>query len=227
MDPVVSRLQEAITVTPVDTVHQRRVAAVNHAVEGGNVSETSPVFGVSRRTIHQRKKTAEIYGVEGLRPKERRPPQMPNVTPTWVIDKLLQLAVLYPTRGARWCAAELGAGGSDISKSGIQNLSNRHGLGTRSHRVAAAARLALFSAGVVTDAAIDSGEDRHPGPFGFCLWAGAPAAVVGMDCFYIGKLKGVGDVWQLTAVDTYTRIAARRKGRRGLSRVLSPSRADA
>jgi len=194
-------------VTPVDIVHQRRVAAVTHAVEGGNVSETSRIFGVSRKTIHQWKKTAATYGMEGLRPKERRPPQMPNATPTWVIDKLVQLAVLYPTRGARWYASELGAGGYDISKSGIQNLLNRHGLGTRNQRVAAAAQLALFSSGLVTDAAIDTLEDRHAGPFGFCLWAGAPAAVVGMDCFYIGKLKGVGEVWQLTAVDTRTRIA--------------------
>ena len=108
--------------------------------------------------------------------------------------------------GARWYSAELGAGGYDISKSGVQNLLNRHGLGTRTQRVAAAARLALFSAGLVTDAGLDGLEDRGDGPFGFCLWAGAPAALVGLDCFYIGKLKGVGEVWQLTAVDTYTRI---------------------
>jgi transposase InsO family protein len=204
---VVSLLQEAITVTPIDIVHQRRIAAVTHAVNGGNVSETSRVFGVSRKTIHQWKKTAETYGMEGLRPKDRRPPQMPNATPTWVIDKLLQLAILEPTRGARYYADRLGDDGYDISKSGVQNLLNRHRLGRRNQRVAAAAQLALFTAGLVTDAAIDSLEDRHEGPFGFCLWAAAPAAVVGLDCFYIGKLKGVGEVWQLTAVDIHTRIA--------------------
>lgn len=59
MDPVVSRLQEAITVTPSDIVHQRRVAAVTHAAEGGNISETARVFGVSRKTIHLWKKTAD------------------------------------------------------------------------------------------------------------------------------------------------------------------------
>lgn len=85
--------------TPIVVVHQQRVAVVTHAVEGGNVSETSRFFGVSRKTIHQWKMTAETYGMEGLRRKDRRPPQMPNATPTWVIDKLLQLAVLNPTRG--------------------------------------------------------------------------------------------------------------------------------
>ena len=193
--------------TPTDIVHQRRVAAVTHGVEGGNVSETSRVFGVSRKTIHQWKKLAEAHGMEALRPKEQRSPRMPNATPTWVVDKLLQLAILEPTRGARWYASELGTGGYDISKSGVQNLLNRHGLGRRSQRVAAAAQLALFTAGLVTEAGIDSLTDRQEGPFGFCLWAGAPGALVGLDCFYIGKLKGVGEVWQLTAVDTHSRIA--------------------
>ncbi len=192
--------------TPIDIVHQRRVAAVAHAVEGGNVSETARVFGVSRKTIHQWKKLASSEGMAALRPKDRRPPQMPNATPTWVLDQLLRLAIMEPSRGARWYATELGAGGYDISKSGIQNLLNRHQLGRRSDRMAVAARLALFTEGLVTDAALDALEDRA-GPYGFCLWAPSPAALVGMDCFYIGKLKGVGEVWQLTAVDTHTRTA--------------------
>ena len=193
--------------TPVDIVHQRRVAAVTHAVEGGNVSETARVFGVSRKTIHGWKRLAERHGMAALRPKDRRRPQMPNATPTWVIDQLLQLAIVEPTRGARYYADRLGSDGFAISKSGIQNLLNRHGLGRRSERVAAAGRLALFSAGLVTDAGIDGLTQRDRGPSGFCLWAGAPAALVGLDGFYIGKLKGVGEVWQLTAVDTRSRIA--------------------
>lgn len=125
--------------TPVDIVHQRRVAAVTYAVKCGNVSETSRVFGVSRKTIHQWKKLADAYGMEALRPKAQRPPQMPNATPTWVIDKLLRLVMLEPTRGARHFAGVLGGDGFEMSKSGVQNLLNRHGLGTRSQRVAVAA----------------------------------------------------------------------------------------
>ncbi len=64
--------------------------------------------------------------------------------------------------------------------------------------------MAFVTKGLVTDAAIDGLTDhaeRRDVPFGFCLWASRPAALVGIDCFYIGKLKGVGEVWQLTAVD--------------------------
>jgi hypothetical protein len=31
--------------------------------------------------------------------------------------------------------------------------------------------------------------------------------LVGLDAFYVGRLKGIGPVWQLTAVDTHTRWA--------------------
>ena len=74
-DPVVgNNSRRLVTVTPDDIVHQRRVAAVTHAVGCGNVSETARIFGVSRKTIHQWKKTAEAYGMEGLAPKQRRRP---------------------------------------------------------------------------------------------------------------------------------------------------------
>jgi transposase InsO family protein len=164
------------------------------------------VFGVSRKTVHHWRNLADGGGMEALRPKDRRPPQMPNATPTWVVDQLLRLALLHPTRGARGYADELGNQGYAISKSCVQNLLNCHGLGRRAQRVAAAATLALFTQGLVTDAALDDLANRA-GPIGFCLWAPFPGALVGLDCFYIGKLKGVGEVWQLTAVDTHSRTA--------------------
>src|SRR3954462_7959875 len=45
------------------------------------------------------------------------------------------------------------------------------------------------------------------GPFGFCLFASTPGEDVPLDAFYVGRLKGVGAVWQLTAVDIATRYA--------------------
>jgi hypothetical protein len=52
--------------------------------------------------------------------------------------------------------------------------------------------------GVMTRAAVE-------GPFGFCHFAPDPGQLVALDAFYVGRLKGVGTVWQLTAVDTATR----------------------
>lgn len=190
--------------TPADIVYQRRLAVVTYAIEIDNVSEAARTFGVSRKSVHQWKNLFCSYGPDGLRPKHRRPPAQPNATPTWVVDEILRLAVTCPGDGARRYADQLAEVGYQISKTTVQHVLNTHRLGRRADRHAAAARLALFTTGLVTDAALDA--DRKDGPFGFCLWASAPAALVGMDCFYIGKLKGVGEIWQLTAVDTHTRI---------------------
>src|SRR5438874_1751769 len=135
-----------------------------------------------------------------LMPKGRRPPAMPNQTPVWVVDELLAEAVVRPTLGARRYAEQLRARGLQISASGVQKILVRHGLGRRRQRVAALAQVTAATSGLVTDNA------KH-GPFGFCHFAARPGDLVALDSFYIGNLKGVGPVWQLTAVDTATRWA--------------------
>jgi hypothetical protein len=87
-----------------------------------------------------------------------------------------------------------------LSASGVQKLLRRHRLGRRAQRVAALAQLTAATTGIVTTAAKD-------GPFGFCHFAARPGDLVALDAFYVGKRKGVGPVWQLTAVDTATRYA--------------------
>src|SRR5664280_1162674 len=76
-----------------------------------------------------------------------------------------------------------------------------HGLGKRSQRLARAAAITAATTGLLTDAA----RDEHL--FGFCLATGGPGELVCLDSFYIGKLKGVGKVYQLTAIDVFTRWA--------------------
>ncbi len=191
--------------TPVGIVHQRRIAAVAYAIRIGNISEAARVFGVSRKTLHDWKDRYDSYGPEGLAPKERRRPVQPNATPDHVIERLVVLAVTGPGRGARRYAADLSGDGYSISKSCVQAHLNRVGLGRRADRYAAAGRLALFTEGLLTEATLD--ELRDDGPYGFCHWSPAPGRWVQMDCFYIGNLKGVGKVWQLTATDVRTRTS--------------------
>jgi transposase InsO family protein len=133
-------------------------------------------------------------------PKTKRAPAMPNATPTWVLEELLAEAVVRPTLGAARYADILVTRGFVISPSGVQKLLNRSGLGRRRQRVAALAQLTAATTGLVTEAALE-------GPFGFCHFAAHPGDLVALDSFFIGKLKGVGPVWQLTAVDTATRWA--------------------
>jgi hypothetical protein len=54
MDPVVTQLQEAITVTPIDIVHQRRVAAVTHDAPDWNQATANETEQGTRVTLPER-----------------------------------------------------------------------------------------------------------------------------------------------------------------------------
>ena len=182
-------------------VYHQRVRVLAHARESGNVAETCRVFGVSRKTFYKWRNTAELYGLDALVPKKHRRPAMPNATPTHVVESLLTVAVTMPTLGCRQYADRLAEHGFDVSKSTVQNLLVAHGLGRRPQRLARAAAITAMTSGLCTEAA------RQDQPFGFCHWAPGPGELVSVDSFYIGNLKGVGKVHQLTAVDTFTRWA--------------------
>ena len=183
-----------------DIVYDRRVRLINYAAEIGNVTEACRVFGVSRNTYYQWLKKAEAYGLSALLPRERRRPHQPNEMSSEEVAVILAEAVARPTLGPKSLLRHLKARGVERSASGVAKILRRHNLGTAKQRVAALASLTAADAGQVTDAAME-------GPFGFCLFASHPGQVVALDTFYVGRLKGIGAVWQLTAVDTATRTA--------------------
>ena len=185
--------------TPAEIIYHRRVRVIEHARKT-NVAEACRTFGVSRTTFYRWARRVEAGDLAALMPKDRRPPAMPNQTPSWVVEELLADAVVRPTLGARRYAELLGERGFVLSRTGAQKILNRHNLGRRRQRVAALAQLTAATTGLVTN-------DAKNGPFGFCHFAARPGDLVALDSFYIGNLKGVGPVWQLTAVDTTTRWA--------------------
>ena len=187
--------------TPDQIIAHRRRRLLELAQELGNVSAACRQMGVSRTRYYEWRNATAAYGLEALIPKPRRRPQMANETPTHVVADLLSLAVIEPTIGCRQYADRLGERGYVISKTTVQKHLVDHNLGRRHQRVARAAAITAATSGLITEAARD--DDL----FGFCLCAAGPGELVALDSFYIGNLKGVGRVYQLTAVDVATRWA--------------------
>jgi transposase InsO family protein len=187
-------------VTHEDIVYDRRKRLIEYAARIGNVAEACRVFGVSRKTYYEWLGKAERYGLSALLPKQRRAPHQPNAMTSEEVAVILAEAVARPTLGPRSLLRHLKSRGVHRSASGVAKVLRRHHLGTARQRVAALASLTAAESGQVTEQALE-------GPFGFCLFASTPGQVVSLDTFYVGRLKGVGAVWQLTAVDLATRIA--------------------
>lgn len=186
--------------THEDIVYERRIRLIEYAAKCGNVTHACEVFGVSRKTYYQWLKAAEQYGTSALLPKGRRAPHQPNAMSPEEVSAILAEAISRPTLGPKSLLRHLAVRGIHRSASGVAKVLRRHQLGTARQRVAALASLTAAETGLVTDAALQ-------GPFGFCLFASAPGQVVSLDTFYVGRLKGVGALWQLTAVDVATRTA--------------------
>ena len=158
-----------------------------------NVSAACRTFGVHRSTYYVWKRQVDRHGLEVLRPRERRRPQMPNALPKMIEERILSFAIAHPGLGPKRVASELRRqkwGGIVVSHNGVWKVLCRHGLNTRSKRFA-----------LVAGYAAPYEPPRDPGPEQH-IDVDRPGELVGIDCFYVGRLKGTaGAIWQLTAID--------------------------
>jgi transposase InsO family protein len=163
------------------------------------VAHACRTFGVHRSTYSGWKRQVDRHGLEVLRPRERRRPQMPNQLPKMVEERIVSFALAHPGLGPRRIASELRRekwGGIVVSPNGVWKLLRRRGLNTRAKRL-----------GLIAGYAAPYEPPRDPGPEQH-IDVDRPGELVGMDCFYVGRLRGTdGAIWQLTAIDVYSSYA--------------------
>ena len=163
------------------------------------VSHACRTFGVHRSTFYRWKAMVEASGLEMLRPRERRRPQMPNQLSPIIEQRIVAFALGHPGLGPKRIATRLRRsewGGLEVSPNGVYKTLVRHGLNTRAKRLALVAGYA---------APYEPPRDPAPEPH---IQTGRPGELVGIDCFFVGRLHGAkGPVWQITAIDTYSSFA--------------------
>jgi transposase InsO family protein len=164
-----------------------------------SVTEACRTFGIHRSTFYAWKRQVERHGLEMLRPRERRRPQMRNALPAMVEQRIVSFALAHPGLGPRRVASELARpkwGGIVVSANGVWRCLRRHGLNTRAKRLA-----------LVAGYRAPYEPPREPAPERH-IEVERPGELVGMDCFFVGRLRGTqGAVWQLTAIDVRSSFA--------------------
>jgi hypothetical protein len=103
----------------------------------------------------------------------------------------------WPTCGPQWYSDQLAREGVTIAATTIWRLLRRQQLGTRRARLAVLER-ASATQGLLTERTVTPA--RH-------VAAQAPGDLLSLDTFYVGKLKGVGKVWQITGCDVASSFA--------------------
>ena len=177
-----------------DVLHHFRVRLFALADELGNVRAACRMLGVHPSTYDRWRKPMLRWGLDALRPRERRAPQMPNRTPLWEEAQILAVALAHPGWGPDRLAAELRRprwGGHRRSPHGVWGVLRRAGLNTRAKR-----------RGLIAGyQAPPEPQRRRPEPVRHSE-ATYPGDRVQVDCFYVGNLAGSrGRTWQYTAID--------------------------
>ena len=163
------------------------------------VTHACRIFGVHRSTYYRWRAMVERSGLEMLRPRERRRPQMPNQLSEMVEQRIVAFCLGHPGLGPRRVATRLARpqwGGLVVSPNGVYKTLVRHGLNTRAKRLALVAGYR---------APYEPPREPEPEPH---IESDRPGELVGIDCFFVGRLHGAkGPVWQITAIDTYSSFA--------------------
>jgi transposase InsO family protein len=163
------------------------------------VAHACRTFGVHRSTFYVWKRQVDRHGLELLRPRERRRPQMPNQLPKMIEERIVSFSLAHPGLGPKRVASELRRekwGGIVVSPNGVWKVLRRHGLNTRAKRL-----------GLIAGYAAPYEPPRDPAPERH-IDVDRPGQLVGIDCFYVGRLRGTaGAIWQLTAIDVYSSFA--------------------
>ena len=103
------------------------------------VTHACRTFGVHRSTYYAWKAQVDRQGLEMLRPRERRRPVMPNQLSPVIEQRIVAFALGHPGLGPKRIAAQLARpewGGLLISPNGVYKALVRHGLNTRTKRLA-------------------------------------------------------------------------------------------
>src|SRR6266404_9872268 len=188
-----------------ESVHGMRLRVIERAQVQGNVSAVCRELGISRTVFYRWRQRLERYGVDGVHPRRQRARAGRPVATAPDVERLvLGIAISAATWGCRRIAAYLARTWRvRLAPSTVQRLLRRVGLATRRARLTVLEQQAARTAGLLTECTRQRlwraryGRMRH-------VDAKEPGELVCLDTFYIGRLKGVGKVWPITACDAAT-----------------------
>lgn len=166
--------------------------------ERHGVSKACHVFGVSRTTFYKIKK--QFIETGNLEPRLRRRPRMPNETTLSKKKLLLKIVKEHPTRGPSFYRGEFRKQGVQIAASVIWYHLKRFDLNNRYKRLVYLEKLKEHNQ-PLTEKHLHRIQ-RHCETIKRGLW---PGHRVALDTFFVGNLKGVGRIYQLTGIDLCSR----------------------
>jgi transposase InsO family protein len=194
--------------TTQEKLVRRKLSLLELAEYLNNVSQACKINGVSRQHFYDIKKAYDEHGPEGLVEKTRKKPCLKNRVAPEIEEAVLRMAVEFPAYGQMRASNELRKAGILVSGGGVRSIWLRHGLETFKKRLVALEEQAAKEGIVYTEAQLcaleASKRSRESDPEQ--IETEHPGYLVSQDTFYVGYLKGVGRIYQQTAIDTFSSL---------------------
>jgi len=173
----------------------------------GNISEACRKLGVSRQHHYDIKSALETDGLEGLLEKSRKAPRIGNRVAPEIEQKVLDYSLEFPTQGQVRVSNELKKQGFPVSCGGVRSIWLRHNLQVASLRLKRLEKWAAENSEVLTESQVQALEEAKQEKEAHGeIESHHPGFLLGQDTFYVGYIKGVGKIYQQTAIDTHSNV---------------------
>ena len=189
-------------------VARRKLSLLELAQELGNVSKACRVMGYSRQQFYEIRRNYQTFGAEGLLDRMAGPRNPhPNRVSAQIEAAVLDYALSHPTHGCLRVAQELALRGTHVSSSGVRGVWGRHGLLTKHERLLRLERAHAERPFELSEEQARLLERFSPEFRERHIEAPHTGALVAVDTFFVGTLKGIGKVYLQSVLDCHSRYA--------------------
>ena len=174
----------------------------------GNVSQACKVMGYSRDTFYRFQELYETGGETALQEISRKKPILKNRVADSIEKAVVAMAIEFPAYGQLRACNELAKRGILISAGGVRSVWLRHDLQTFQKRLKALEAKVAQEGIILTEDQLTALEKAKTEKEAHGeIETHYPGFLGAQDTYLIGKIKGVGTIYQQTFIDTYSRVA--------------------